>query len=236
MKIKILIILSIFILSCNTKVETPIVPKVPDKPVVVQPVKVPEVKPVAKKVPAKPQVKLNTKDRCNEFKTDVRIEHTKYFGSGYPWQYGLGQLRQESSCRADSTAFDLGQGVAQFMPKTSEYIQSLMGEKLNPYNPQSAIRMQAFYMYRIHTKENWTDKLWISYQIYNSGRTVLYNEYKRAGVLDWSKMKNNCKRKIVKLPNGNLLDFCQSGYDYSQKIYKYGNQYNPLPSSSFKYW
>jgi hypothetical protein len=113
-------------------------------------------------------------DRCTSFIRPVRVEHTKYFGIQFPWWYGVGQLKQESCCRESVTAFDAGMGVAQFMPKTSQYIQSLMGEKLNPYNAKQAIRMQAFYMHRIHTAENWTPLLWIDYQIYNGGKPLLY--------------------------------------------------------------
>ena len=181
-------------------------------------------------------IPVNALDRCESLKRMVRLEHTKYFGLQYPYWYGIGQLKQESACRTTVTAFDAGQGVAQFMPKTEQYIESLMGEKLDPYNPQHAIRMQAFYMHRIHTKESWTDRLWVSYQIYNSGRTVLYNEFVRAGrILDWTKMKGACKRKVLVTPSGYVLDLCVSGYDYSKKIEKYGNQYRSC-LDGMRYW
>jgi len=81
-------------------------------------------------------------DRCEILIQDVRVQHIKYFGFVFPYWYSVGQLKQESACRTTVTAFDAGQGVAQFMPKTSQYVQSLMGEKLDPYNPQHAIKMQ----------------------------------------------------------------------------------------------
>ena len=121
-------------------------------------------------------------DRCEAHIKDVRVEHTKYFGIQFPYWYGVAQLKTESACRTNITAFDAGQGIAQFMPKTAQYIQSLMGEALDPYNPRQAIRMQAFYMNRIHRTENWTDRLWISYQIYNGGKGTLYKEYQRAEI------------------------------------------------------
>jgi hypothetical protein len=163
-------------------------------------------------------------DRCATLVQTVRVEHIKYFGLQYPYWYGVGQLKQESCCRTDATAFDQGQGVAQFMPKTSQYIQSLMGEKLDPYNPKQAIRMQAFYMNRIHTKENWTDRLWISYQIYNGGKPTLYKEFQRAGILDWDLMKMSCQRKKIQMKWG-VLDLCEVNYGYSKKVEKYGNLY-----------
>jgi len=173
-------------------------------------------------------------DRCIEFKNDVRIQHTKYFGLNFPWQYGIAQLKQESGCRADVTAFDAGMGVAQFMPATSKYIQSLMGEALDPYQPEQAIKMQAFYMYRIQTKENFSKekKLFITYQIYNGGAGNLKKEYIRANnKADWELMKNQCKRSKVLLKNGTYLYFCEVNYDYSQRIFKYGNSYYPLKST-----
>jgi hypothetical protein len=163
-------------------------------------------------------------DRCTSLTQDVRVEHTKYFGIQFPWWYGVGQLKTESACRTNITAFDAGMGVAQFMPKTSQYIQSLMGESLDPYNPKQAIRMQAFYMNRIHTTENWTSLLWIDYQIYNGGKSTLYKECQRAGETEWNAMKKQCKRKKIQLKSG-ILDLCEVNYDYSKKVEKYGNLY-----------
>jgi hypothetical protein len=163
-------------------------------------------------------------DRCIKFIQPVRVEHTRYFGVGFPYWYGVGQLKQESCCKEGVTAFDAGQGIAQFMPKTSQYIQSLMGEKLNPYNAKQAIRMQAFYMYRIHTIENWTGRLWIDYQIYNGGKALLYKEFQRAKKVDWEVMRSRCQRNKIQMKWG-VLDFCEVNYDYSKNIEKYGNLY-----------
>jgi hypothetical protein len=173
-------------------------------------------------------------DRCQQFIQPVRVEHTKYFGLGFPYWYGVAQLKQESCCRARVTAFDAGMGVAQFMPKTSQYIQSLIGEKLDPYKPKQAIRMQAFYMSRIHAKENWSKKLWIDYQIYNGGRGTLYKEYTKAAILDWDKMKSFCQRKKIKMKWG-TLDLCEVNYDYSKKIYKYSALYK-RGADGFVFW
>jgi hypothetical protein len=175
-------------------------------------------------------------DRCALLVKDVRVQHTKYFGLMFPYWKGVGQLKTESACRSEVTAFDAGQGVAQFMPRTSSYIQSLMGERLDPYNPAKAIRMQAFYMARIHSKENWdpAKPLWIDYQIYNGGRGTLYAEYKRAGLLDWDLMKLSCQRKKIQMKWG-VLDLCEVNYDYSRKVDKYGNQYRRGPDG-MRYW
>lgn len=173
-------------------------------------------------------------DRCEALVQNVRVQHFKYFGLAFPYWYSVSQLNTESACRTTITAGDGGRGVAQFMPKTSQYIQSLMGEKLDPYNSRDAIKMQAFYMYRIHTKENWTDKLFIDFQTYNGGRSLLYKEYQRAGIVDWDLMRLECKRNKVQFKWG-VLDFCEVNYSYSQKIYKGGQKYR-RGVDGYKYW
>jgi len=181
-------------------------------------------------------------DRCLDYKTDVRIQHQKYFGPAFPYWYGLGQLKQESCCRATATAFDAGMGIAQFMPKTSQYVQSLMGKSLNPYNPDQAIEMQAFYMARIHNKENFIKgddkRLWLSYQIYNGGVGTLKKEYLKTKdvIPNWINMKSECTRKTIKLKCGSYLNFCDVNYDYSIKVYRYGNIYSIKNNTIFKYW
>ena len=164
-------------------------------------------------------------DRCVSFIPDVRNAHLKYFGPAFPWKYGVGQLKQESACRAGVKAFDGGMGVAQFMPKTSQYIQSLMKESLNPYNPKDATRMQAFYMARIYKTENPHKKVWWSYQVYNGGASLLKKEATRAGKVDHQAMRAVCKRKVITLKSGALLDFCSVNYEYSERIFRYGKQY-----------
>ena len=173
-------------------------------------------------------------ERCNQYSHDVRIQHWTYFNTNYPWQYGVGQLQQESGCRSQITSFDLGRGIAQFMPRTEEYCERVLGP-LNMYNPRHAIKAQAWYMSKIH-KENWDGALWITYQIYNGGSTNLRNEYNRAGVTNHGIMRTYCHRKIITLKSGSKLDFCEVNYDYSKKIFKYGNTYRTLSVSKWRYW
>lgn len=165
-------------------------------------------------------------DRCQDFIPDVRSQHIRYFGLQYPYWYGLAQLKQESACRANITAFDGGQGIAQFMPATLKDVQARIGEQLNPYNPQQAIRMQAFYMFSVHKGNKLKPKLlWATYQAYNGGWKWLYLENQRAGSSDWADMKYQCQRKTITLKNGELLSFCTVNYDYSKKISKYAQLY-----------
>lgn len=180
---------------------------------------------------------LGAVDRCNDFLVDSRAQHVRYFGYGYPWWYGVGQLKQESCCRARVTAFDAGMGVAQFMPATAKEVKKLMGDySLDPYNPEHAIKMQAFYMARLH-KQNWDGGLWLTYQAYNGGWGNLKKEYARSGSLKYEDMKAACKRGGVQFKWG-YLSFCEVNYDYSIKIFNYGRVYKGggIQSGNWRYW
>jgi hypothetical protein len=135
------------------------------------------------------------------------------------------------------TAFDAGQGVAQFMPATTKYVRKLMGEyDLDPYNPEHAIKMQAFYMSYLH-RQNFGEgkKLWLTYQAYNGGWGNLKKEYKRAGNEQWVDMRNACKRGGVQFKWG-YLSFCEVNYDYSIKVYNYGKKYRGQNIDRMKFW
>lgn len=120
------------------------------------------------------------------------------------------------------------------MPATAKYVSGLMGKKMNPYNPQHATQMQAFYMAKLD-KGNYIEDLWLTYQAYNGGWSNLKSEYERAGVATWEAMKDHCVRKKVRLKNGQILDFCEVNYDYSVKVYKYGNLYR-IGRDKRKFW
>ncbi|MEW6485802.1 MAG: lytic transglycosylase domain-containing protein [Pseudomonadota bacterium] len=173
-------------------------------------------------------------DRCQDYVTDIRIQHTKYFGLNYPWWYGVGQARQESNCRANVTAFDAGMGLTQFMPRTWAGVEKDMGVKLDPYNPEHSIRAQAFYMCQLH-RQNWEGSLWLTYQAYNGGWKLLRAEKQRACHTDWTLMKQVCHRKVIRLKSGRSLDLCEVNYDYSKKVFRYGNQYRLSPDN-WRYW
>jgi hypothetical protein len=174
-------------------------------------------------------------DRCVDFIPDVRQAHALYWGYDYPWWYGVGQLKQESACRSNVTAFDAGMGVAQFMPATAKEIKKLMGHpEWDAYNPEHATKMQAFFMKKLH-KQNWDGALWLDYQGYNGGWGNLNSEHKRAGKTDWNAMRDQCRRKTITLKSGNKLDFCEVNYDYSMKVYKYGKVYRQ-GVDKMKFW
>jgi hypothetical protein len=148
----------------------------------------------------------------------------------------MGQIKQESNCRTNVTAFDGGMGLTQFMPATASDISKKMGGGYNAYNPDHAIKMQAYYMWELHRK-NWDGALWLTYSFYNSGFVTMKREWIRTGKeeTDYFAMKDVCKRKVLTLKNGSQLDLCDVGYDYSQRIYKYGQLYKQ-GSDGMGYW
>jgi soluble lytic murein transglycosylase-like protein len=177
-------------------------------------------------------------DRCAQYVPEERQQHFYYFGLDFPYWYGVGQIQQESRCRADVTAFDGGKGLTQFMPATEAGVEKYLGP-LNMYNPSHAIKAQAWYMKQIH-KANWNGALWLSYCFYNSGEGTMRKEYKRSITLchcketSYDMMKAVCKRRIIQLKSG-PLDLCQVGYDYPKQIYKYGQRYK-TSSDKVRYW
>ena len=173
-------------------------------------------------------------DRCLDYKVEVRNSVLLFSGPDYPWWYNLGQLSQESRCRANVTAFDGGQGISQMMPATAREINKEMKENNNPYIASQGIRMQAYYMSKLD-KQNWSDRLYITYQAYNGGYTNLKREYERAGSIEWKNMKEQCHRRVITLKNGNKLSLCDVNYDYSMKVYKYGQQYK-IGETKRRYW
>lgn len=175
-----------------------------------------------------------SRDRCEDYASDVRLQYTRYFGSGFPHWYALGQLKQESGCRANLTAFDGGQGLAQFMPVTEMEVERGLGEKLDMYNPEHAIRANAYYMSRLH-KQNKDGRLCFTYMFYNSGPGTVMKEANKAGKWDYNSMTEVCNRKILKLKNGKTLDLCEVGYDYPVKIYGYGEKFKK-GSTQWRYW
>lgn len=164
-------------------------------------------------------------DRCRDYLVDVRIQHVRYLGPGFPWWYGCGQLKQESGCRADVTAFDHGMGIAQFMPATAKEINHRLGKGLDPFNPQQAIRMQAYYLSILHKGNIGSGALWLTYQAYNGGWTPLKAEAARARAIAWSAMRAQCLRKKIPLKGGRMLDLCEVNYDYSRRVHRYGDAY-----------
>lgn len=173
--------------------------------------------------------------RCQNYKQEVRRYHYEVFGVDFPWWYAVGQLQQESGCRNVISNDGVG---SQGLPQITWSVWKKHLEKQGIHNLKSTasqLRAQA-----VINKNTWdqspVDKLWVSYQIYNGGRLVL-KEISRAGSDEWQEARKQCHRKIISFSNGMRIDACDINYDYSQKIFKYGNQYRTEEDSKqFKYW
>ena len=173
--------------------------------------------------------------RCEQYRTEIRQWHWFYFGADYPYHYGVAQAQQESNCRATVTSFDGGEGLFQFTGATKNWTRQQMGENLDFYNPHNAIKAGAWYMFRLH-KQNWDGALWLDYQAFNGGWTLLKKEKIRAGITDHDLMFIACQRKVITLKSGSLLDFCVVNYSYSNQIYSKANKYRLMGDGKWRFW
>jgi len=179
--------------------------------------------------------KSHALDRCQEYIPEIRTQSFHYFGLNFPYCYNVGQAKQESACRANITSFDYGEGLYQFTGSTKNWVREQMGEDLNFYNPSHAIKAGAWYMSQLH-KQNWDGALWLTYQAYNGGWKLLKAENIRAcHCSDHDVMRQFCQRKTITLKSGNKLNFCDVNYDYSRKVYKYGQIYRTF-EDKWRFW
>ncbi len=81
-------------------------------------------------------------DLCQQYRPTLVREAQAVYGLRAPIPMFAGQMRQESSCRADVTAWDNGRGLAQFMDGTTKQITQSYPDlgPADPYNPKWAIR------------------------------------------------------------------------------------------------
>ena len=173
-------------------------------------------------------------DRCESLRQEVRRAHFYYLGLDYPWRYGIGQLQQESNCRNVLSRDGVGsEGYAQITWKWwGKHLAKAGIPEVR--TTRNNLRAQAFIM-----KDAWGQargRLWVAYQIYNGGRLVL-KEIDRAGILCWEAAKQECRRKIITFNNGQQISACDINYDYSKKVYEYGERYGGgATHSKFIFW
>lgn len=81
-------------------------------------------------------------DLCGKYRATLTREAQAVYGLAAPVPMLAGQLRQESGCRADVTAWDNGRGLAQFMDGTALQVSRSFSElgAPDPYSPTWAIR------------------------------------------------------------------------------------------------
>lgn len=172
-----------------------------------------------------------TVNRCLKYKSQVIREARAFVGVDAPWHFFLGQIEQESNCRESVTAFDGGMGLGQFMPATAQDIHTRekalqeLSLKPNPYDPRWNIRAMILYdrnLYRSGLCAGW----YYAFRSYNGGAGNLNKEIRRAGgVCDITLIEKQCQRKVIKLKNGSLLDFCKVNIEYPYQVMGKGEKY-----------
>ncbi len=177
-------------------------------------------------------------DRCRGYAQETRRAHFAAFGLDYPWWYAVGQLQAESGCRDVLSRDGVGsEGPAQityrwWRPALDRADISEIRTTRNHLRAQAFINHDAW---RQASKAE-AARLWVAFQIYNGGGLVL-REIGIAGVCDWQAAKDQCRRKIVVYADGSRESACSINYDYSRKVYRYG-QFFRLGGDGdrFRFW
>lgn len=180
-------------------------------------------------------------DRCQSLVHDVRKAHYRVFGLDYPYWYGVGQLKQESRCRDVISRDGVGsQGVAQITYRIwKKYLLKHSVDDLMSINNQ--LTAQALIMKNCK-KQAYSSHLWVAYQVYNGGALV-NKEITRARVelgireISHEMARLYCKRRTITFLNGTQINACDINYDYSKKVFKYGNNYKFIDNDSkYIFW
>lgn len=104
-------------------------------------------------------------DLCASYRTMLNHEAQVIYGVDPPTPRLIGQLRQESSCRDNVTAWDNGRGAAQFMDPTALWVSQKFPE-LGPPDPYS---------------RKWAIRGMIRLNNYNEMKVQGYDECERVG-------------------------------------------------------
>lgn len=174
--------------------------------------------------------------RCQSYVQDVRKAHYTQFGVDYPYQYGVGQLVQESGCRNILSYDGVGsEGLPQITFRLWQ--KPLKAKGINSIKSiPDQLKAQAIIMKSVYDPKF---GLWVTYQKYNGGGLVL-KEIKRAGAEDWVKAKAQCRRgqSCFTYPNGKreCVSNCEINYDYSVQVWKYGGKYATVKTDHYRYW
>jgi len=174
-------------------------------------------------------------ERCQELSQEVRVAHSLTFGTDFPSHYSVGQLQQESNCRNVISRDGVGsEGPAQITYRV--WKDALERKGITEIRTtKNHLRAQA-YINKCAYNEACTKKLWVAYQIYNGGGLV-NKEIKRAGKPDWSASRAQCRRKIVHYRDGSSESACDINYDYSKRVFRYGNTYRTASDgAAYSFW
>jgi len=173
---------------------------------------------------------LHASDRCRHYIQDVRRAHYRVFGLNYPYWYGVGQLQQESNCRNVLSRDGVGsEGLPQITYRIWKKFLRKKGIP-NIKTIRNQLLAQAYIMKNCKIQA-YSSHLWVAYQLYNGG-PLINKEITRArrfyGIREVPHeiAREFCIRKKVRFSNGQVIDACDINYEYSEKVYKYGQWYN----------
>ncbi len=173
--------------------------------------------------------------RCQSYVQEVRKAHYSQFGVDYPYQYGVGQLVQESGCRNVISLDGVGsEGLPQITYRLWQKPLKVKGLESIKAIPDQ-LKAQAIIMKSLYQPKY---GLWVTYQAYNGGGLVL-KEINRAGIEDWSRAKEQCHRGqscFTWKGQRSCRSNCEINYDYSVEIYKYGERYASIRSTKWRFW
>lgn len=176
-----------------------------------------------------------TVERCQGQAQEVRRAHAYYFGVDFPSEYAVGQRQQESNCRDVLSRDGVGsEGPAQITYRLWQTPLQRQGIT-EIRTPENHAKAQAF-INRAAWRQAEHKRLWVMFQIYNGGGLV-NKEITRAGKADWKAAYSVCKRRMITFKDGSKINACDINYDYSKRVYRYGEQYRVLgPSTSYPFW
>jgi hypothetical protein len=176
--------------------------------------------------------------QCSIVEQYAKNSGDKIFGKGFPHWYLVGQAKQESNCRWVSSSDGWGSvGWFQLTPK-------MLNPALRPVFPQydkmgEQHVMAAVYYLKILQRSNPSKRLWVTFQMYNGGGTVV-NECRRAGHWKWENCLGQCRRgNVCVWKSGGVCreyrSACDINYEYSLKVWKYGLGYKPVGAGDGNY-
>jgi hypothetical protein len=178
-------------------------------------------------------------DNCLNIENQVKEASYNVISNKFPYWYNVALAKTETNCRWRQSLDGNGSvGYFQLTPKYVDYVlRPMYPDYTKPYSKDYFYAF-AYYFKSLHNT-NPSKKLFIDYQRYNGGDWVL-KECRRAGVYDWFKCKQFCRRGYVCVykVNGVCKEYenaCDINYSYSEKIFIYGQKYKK-GFDFFKFW
>jgi len=178
--------------------------------------------------------------RCLKLEPVIREATERYIAKDYPIHYNIATAGKETSCRWRESAD--GHGSVGYFQLTPKFLDPLLKPLFPDYTkPYSKDHFYAFaYYLSTLIVSNPAQKLWVVYQRYNGGDWVI-QECKRAGVWEWEKCLQFCRRGQVCVWKAGAeckqyRSACEINYQYSLFIYRYADQYRRGSDGRWRYW